>query len=252
MFSSNTGSVITVVSAFRRTVVRLKPDATATAVIAIALLTMADVHGATSRRITVRTDDGVTLAGTYFDPPRQRAPGIILLHMQTRTHDDWQIAGSQLADAGYAVVALDFRNAGDADGAALALDVKAAKAFLKERPEVNAGSLGIAGGSIGANVALLDAADDPNVQSVALLSPGLEYRGLHTDAAMKKYGSRPAFLVSSTKDPYAWRSVRALAAIGPGTREVRLTDQLAHGTVMLAKDPELIATLVDWFRRTLM
>ena len=207
---------------------------------------------ASSRRITVRTDDGVTLAGTYFESSRRPAPGIVLLHMLTRTHDDWQAAGSRLADAGYAVVAIDFRNAGDADAGALALDVKAAKAFLRERPEVIPNSLGIAGASIGANMAVIDAADDPNVQSIALLSPGLDYRGLRTEAAMKKFGARPALLVSSTKDPYAWRSVKTLAAIGPGTREVRLTDVLAHGTVLLSRDPDLIAALVDWFKRTLL
>jgi dienelactone hydrolase len=207
---------------------------------------------AASRRISVRTEDGVTLAGTYFETSRHPAPGIVLLHMLTRTHEDWQAAGSRLADAGYAVVAIDFRNAGDADAGALALDVKAAKAFLRERPEVTPNSIGIAGASIGANLAVIDAADDPGVQSVALLSPGLDYRGLRIDAAMKKFGARPALLVSSTKDPYAWRSVRELASMGPGTREVRLTDVLAHGTVLLAKDPDLTAALVDWFKRTLL
>jgi hypothetical protein len=101
-------------------------------------------------------------------------------------------------------------------------------------------------------MALLDAADDPGVQSIALLSPGLDYRGLRTEAAMKKFGGRPAFLVSSTKDPYAWRSVKTLAGIGPGTREVRLSDALAHGTVLLQRDPDLASALVDWFRRTLL
>ncbi len=68
---------------------------------------------------------------------------------------------------------------------------------------------------------------------------------------MKKYGGRPALLVGSTKDPYAWRSIRQLSTIGPGTREVRLTDAVAHGTVLLSRDPDLIAALVDWFKRTL-
>src|SRR5213079_1745706 len=102
---------------------------------------------------------------------------------------------------------------------ALELDVRAAKAFLRERPEVIPNAFGIAGASIGANMAVIDAGDDPAVQSIALLSPGLEYRGLRTEAAMKKFGARPALLVSSTKDPYAWRSVRELATLGAGARE---------------------------------
>src|SRR5258706_995200 len=217
-----------------------------------ALLFTVHLGAASGRHITVRTDDGVTLAGTYFEPSRRPAPGIVLLHMLTRNHDDWAAAGSRLADAGYAVLAIDFRNGGDADAALLERDVASAKAFLRERPEVNPNALGIAGASIGANMALVDAAEDRAVQSIILLSPGLDYRGLRTEAAMKKYGSRAALLVSSTKDPYAWRSVRTLAAIGPGPREVRLSDVLAHGTVLLQKDPDLIGALVDWFKRTLL
>jgi pimeloyl-ACP methyl ester carboxylesterase len=209
-------------------------------------------QAAASRRITLRTEDGVSLAGTYIESSRHPSPGIVLLHMLTRTHEDWLAAGSRLADAGFAVLAFDFRNLGDAGQDALELDVKAAKAFLRERPEVEPGAMGIAGASIGANIAVIDAADDPGVRSIALVSPGLDYRNLRTEAPMKKFGARPALLVASTKDPYAWHSVRALAAIGPGTREVRLSDVLAHGTVLLSKDQDLAGALVDWFRRTLL
>jgi hypothetical protein len=111
--------------------------------------------------------------------------------------------------------------------------------------------MGMAGASIGANLALLDAAEDPGVMSIALLSPGLDYRGLRTEAAMKKYGGRSALLVGSTKDPYAERSIKELITLGSGSREVRLTDEVAHGTMMLSRDPSLIGVLVDWFKRTL-
>lgn len=209
------------------------------------------LFAATGRRITIRTEDGVALTGVYYEPFQRPAPGIVLLHMLRRSHEDWDAAASQLADAGFAVVAINFRGA-DGDLSPLALDVKAAKIFLRERPEVVSTSIGIAGASIGANLALMDAADDPNVHSVALLSPGIDYRGLRTDAAMKKFGARPALLMGSTKDPYTWRSIKQLEAVGPGAREVRLTDAMAHGTVLLARDPELIRALVDWFRRTLL
>ena len=62
---------------------------------------------------------------------------------------------------------------------------------------------GLAGASIGANLAVLAAADDPTVRSLALLSVGLDYRGLRLEAALKKFGARPALLVASQEDPYA-------------------------------------------------
>ena len=216
----------------------------------VALMLAMEVQLAAQRRVSMRAEDGATLAGAFYEPAVRPAPGIVLLHMLRRSHADWDAAASQLADAGFAVLALDFR-AGDGV-AQLSLDVKAAKAFLRERPDVVPGSIGIAGASVGANLALLDAAEDPGVRSIALLSPGLDYSGLRTEAAMKKYSSRPAMLVSSTKDPYAWRSVRLLRAIGPGTREVRLTDAVAHGTTLLVRDQGTIGALVDWFKRTLL
>lgn len=216
----------------------------------LVLAAVASVHATAPRRVTFRAEDGATLTGAYYEPSARPAPGIVLLHMLRRSHADWDAAASQLSDAGFAVVALDYRN-GDELGA-YAIDVRAAKAFLRERPEVMPGSIGIAGASIGANLAVLDAADDPGVLSIALLSPGIDYKGLRTEAAMKKFGARPALLAGSTKDPYSARTIRHLTTIGPGLREVRLTDSVAHGTVLLSRDAELIPALVDWFKRTLL
>jgi dienelactone hydrolase len=223
--------------------------AASAAVILVAAFTTG-LNGAQGRRISIRAEDGVSLPGAYYEPSRRPAPGIVLLPMLRRTHDDWDAAAQHLADAGFAVVAIDFRPV-SVDLGSLMLDVKAAKTFLRERPEVLATSIGIAGASIGANLAAMGAEDDPTVRSVALLSPGLDYRGLRIEGAIKKYGSRPALLMGSTKDPYAWRSIRQLASIGPGLREVRLSDNVAHGTVLL-RDSELMLALVDWFRRTLL
>ena len=166
------------------------------------------LQAAPARRVTFRAEDGAMLNGAYYEPSRRPAPGIVLLPMLRRTHADWDAAASQLSDAGFAVVALDYRG-GDEIGA-YALDVRAAKAFLRERPEVIGNSLGIAGASIGANLAVLDAADDPGVLSIALLSPGIDYKGLRTDAAMKRFGARPALACRQHQ-----RSVRG--SIDPST-----------------------------------
>lgn len=214
-----------------------------------AILIAITLHAAPSRRVTFRAADGATLTGAYYEPSRRPAPAILLLHMLRRSHSDWEAAASQLSDAGYAVLALDFRNSENVS--AYAADIRAAKAFLRERPEVSPGRLGIAGASVGANLALIDAAEDPGIASIALLSPGLDYRGLRTEPAIKRYGARPALLIASRRDPYAARSIRHMAGIGPGTREVRISDAVAHGTVLISHDPSIAAALVDWFQRTL-
>lgn len=211
--------------------------------------------------VSFRTEDGVNLMASLYLPSRP-GPAVILLHMQTRSREDWQSLAGRLADAGFAALALDFRGHGASDppppGAdsqdlsRLAQDVKAARAYLASRSDVAQGRVGIAGASIGANVAILYAAGEPTVRSIALLSAGLDYRGLRTESAMTKLGKRPALLVASEEDSYAANSARKLAKQEGGTRELRLLTGAGHGTVMLSRQADLAAALVDWFRRTLL
>jgi dienelactone hydrolase len=133
----------------------------------------------------------------------------------------------------------------------MTLDVKAARQYLNTRVDVQRDRIGIAGASLGASLAVLHAASDEAVRSLALLSPVLDYRGLRIEAAMKRYGGRAALLVASREDAYAVRSARALASTG-ASHEVLVLDHVGHGTIMLARDPTLARRLVDWFRRTLL
>lgn len=214
------------------------------------------------RSVAFRTQDGVTIAGRYYEPLARSAPAILLIHMLTRSSADWVPAATELSDAGFAVLAIDLRGHGASAGTAptvetgdaspLLLDVRAALGFLEARPEVTPGRIGICGASIGANLAMLAAADDAAVFSIALLSPGLDYLRLRIEAATRKYGPRPALLVVGSNDPYAVRSVRQLTTLGPGPREVMTLPSAGHGTTLLARAPELLAALVDWFRRTLL
>jgi pimeloyl-ACP methyl ester carboxylesterase len=233
---------------------------------AAAALTLAAVspapQAAVARTVGLRSADGVTLAATLYEAARRPAPAVILLHMQTRSRADWQAVGSRLADAGLHALAIDFRGHG-ASGAGpvdesggisrIVLDVQAARGYLAQRTDlVLPGRIGIAGASIGANAAVLYAAGDDSIRSLALLSAGLDYRSLRIDAALRKYGARPALLLAGTNDPYALRSLKELAAAGPGVREGRTVLNGGHGTTLLARDPEVSRALVDWFLRTLL
>jgi len=221
------------------------------------------VHAvAATQRVTFRPDDGVTLAATWYEPGARSAPAVILVHMLHKTRHDWEAVASQLASEGIGALALDLRGHGESSGtlpegetadySVLVRDVTAARRYLATRSDVMPTRIGIAGASIGANLAVLAAAGDPAVATMALLSPSSDYRGLHIDAAMKKYGSRPALLIASDDDAYAMRSVKDLQKDGGGKREVLILNHAGHGTVMLGHDSDLARTLVDWFHRTLL
>jgi|WetSurMetagenome_2_1015567.scaffolds.fasta_scaffold11438_5 dienelactone hydrolase len=213
------------------------------------------------QNVSVRTEDGITILGSLYLPGRP-GPGVILLHMQTKSREDWQAVASRLSDAGFAALAIDLRGHGASDPAPtgsdpldlsrLTLDVKAARAFLASRPDVVQGRVGIAGASVGANLAILYAAADPSVRSLALLSAGLDFRGLRTEAAMGRLTKCSALLVVSDEDTYAANSARKLAQQPGGVRELRVLSGAGHGTVMLGRQSDLAGALVDWFRRTLL
>jgi pimeloyl-ACP methyl ester carboxylesterase len=213
-------------------------------------------RAATGRAVSLRTSDGVTLAGSLYEATRRPAPAVILLHMLTRTREDWDQLGQRMSDAGVHVLTIDFRGHGGSSGVPdvtrFVLDAQAARIFLSGRTDLGVSAVGIAGASVGANVAILVAVADPTIRSLALLSPSLDYRSLRTEGPMQKYGERPALLLAGTDDPYALRSVRALAAAGTGIREMRMLDNAGHGTRMLNADPDLARALVDWFERTLL
>ena len=150
---------------------------------------------AASRNVTFRTDDGVTLAGTWYEPSARAGPAVILVHMLHRSRRDWDALATGLASEGVGVLAFDLRGHGESTGtippdgqfAPFQQDLAAARRFVASRADVIPHRVGVAGASLGAAIAALDAAQNPGVQSLALLSASTEYRGLRIDGALKKY-----------------------------------------------------------------
>lgn len=233
------------------------------ALVALAAL-LAMQRSAAATRVTFRTDDGVMLAGTWYEPSSRPAAAVIFVHMLHRSRRDWEAIAQRFASEGIGALAIDLRghgespggvaaaDGGQADYSSLVLDLKAARRHLSQRGDIQQTRVGIVGASLGANLAVLEASGDASVASLALLSPSLDYRGLRIEASLRKFGERPALLVASDDDPYALRSVRDLQKAGGGTREILVLKQAGHGTSMLARDADLVRALVDWFRRTLL
>jgi dienelactone hydrolase len=211
---------------------------------------------AAGRAVALRTPEGRAIAGLMFDAPERPAPAVVLVPMLGRPKDDWQGVAERLAEANIGALAIDLPAATlPPDAAELQRwheAIGAAVGYLAGRAgEVQPGAIGVAGASLGATLAAVSAAADPAVRSIALVSPSLDYRGVRIEPPLEQYGPRPALLMASVHDPYAARSVRVLAQTATGTREVRWSNVAAHGTVLLARDAELVRQLVEWFQRTL-
>lgn len=209
------------------------------------------------RPVTFAAHDGVTLAGMLYEASPRPAPAVVLVHMLGRSKDEWVGLAEALQDNGVTVLAVDLRGHGQSGGNGSDLplmmgDVQAAISWIASRPGLRPAIVGVAGASLGANLAALAAADTPLVKVVALISPSLDYRGIRLDAAvMKRLADRAVWLAASTEDAYALRTVRELTGDSSGA-EQRLSTRRGHGTALLAADQELARALVDWLKARLI
>jgi len=221
---------------------------------ALVLVVFAPRANAAGRLVSSRANAGGVLRGMFVEASRRPAPAVVLVPMLGRSREDWQNVAQRLADANISSLAIDLPTTPPGDAAALAAwhtDIRAAVEYLSSRPETRPGAIGVAGASLGANLAVLAAAADARVRSLALVSPSLDYRGVRIEAPLRQYAARPALLIASLHDPLSVRTVRELAKEAPGPRETRWAESTAHGTVLLAREPDLVRALADWFQRTL-
>lgn len=211
---------------------------------------------AAGRVVTFRLGDGRMLSGLWMEAQDRPAPAVVLVPMLGQSRDEWQTAAQRLAEVNINALAIDLPGTTLPENPAELTRwheaVTAAITYLGSHPaDVRPGAIGVAGASLGANLALVAGAATPEIASLALLSPSLDYRGVRIDSLLPQYGARPALLMASVHDPYSARSVRTLAQDTSGPREVRWSSVAAHGTLLLSRDPELIVALVEWFQRTL-
>jgi alpha-beta hydrolase superfamily lysophospholipase len=216
------------------------------------------VATAAGRPVTFPSAAGVTIAGEYFESTSQPAPAVVLVHMLSRNKSDWGALPERIRDAGMTVLTIDLRGHGQSSGSAQSLpdmvqDVRAAVQWLAARPNVRDDAIAVVGASLGASLALLAAAELPQVRAVGAISPSIDYRGLRTDTSLiKRLGARSVWFAASAEDPLAVRTVRDMAAEPSGPREQLVSNAVAHGTLLLDRDPDVGRALVDWLRRSLL
>jgi len=200
---------------------------------------------------TATTTDGQTIAYQIY-PAKQGSPAIILLHMLRRSRTDWDSIAKWLQKNGYTVIAIDSRGHGLSTGNweqytpedfnKMTLDVAAAKSVL-ENQGADVKKLALMGASIGANIAFNYAASDPDVKTVVLLSPGLEYRGVKIDNT--KF-NKPFLVVASKDDQYSAQTAQEIKNKNP-TATLQIYEDAGHGTNMFVKN-DLAPKILKWLQ----
>ena len=210
-----------------------------------------------SERVTLKTEDGVTLAGDYYPASGER--GVLLLHMMPVDRTSWVAFAQKLQEAGFQALAIDLRGHGESEGGPAGYknfsdaehqgsraDLAAGAAFLKEK---GVKELHLGGASIGANLALEYLEAHPEALSAILLSPGLEYRGISIRGLVSRVSSgQGVYGVASEDDRYSWETVQELfreITLG-NLRKTKFFKDAGHGTTIFERQPEFMDELVEW------
>ncbi len=229
---------------------------------ALLLTIVATAWAATDLKLT--SNDGITIGATYVDTGQAKSKGLILLHMMQRQRQDYAAFAEAARQKGYCSLAIDLRGHGQSltgpngvklnldrfgsdDFAAMLNDVDAAYRYLVEQKNVDPQRVGIVGASIGANLAVNYAwRHQKRIKAVALLSPGLNYRGVTTDEPATEYPGPMLFYAAKT-DGYAHESAQKLLTLAGARGTAKLYGGGGHGTALFDLHKEMIGDIIAWF-----
>jgi pimeloyl-ACP methyl ester carboxylesterase len=219
---------------------------------AIVTVLFAAPSRADDKQVAFNGADGFALKGTFYSVGKA-GPGILLLHQcnaDRRIYDD---LATMLVAAGYNVLAFDFRGFGETKGQRsdeqMPRDVDAAIDFLISQPTVNKRALGVVGGSCGVNQAVQAGRRHPEIRTLVLLSGGTDAAG---EAYVRSSPHIPILGAASEEDTTAAAATKKI--VGLSTHRDSRVDMLkdaGHAASMFAKEPELQAEIVIWFRSNL-
>lgn len=209
------------------------------------------------------TSDKVKIAADYY--PAEGARGVVLLHMMPADRTSWTRFAEKLQQAGFFALAIDLRGHGESAGGPEGykdfsdiehqqsrLDVEAATDFLRAK---GVEKLCLVGASIGANLALQYAAEHKDASAVVVLSPGLDYRGIATEALARQLTPKQAIYLAASADDKDAAGVSSTAAIHSlfnvcsCQREIKTFETGGHGTTIFERHPEFMDEIVVWLQQ---
>ncbi|MDP7030491.1 MAG: alpha/beta fold hydrolase [Phycisphaerales bacterium] len=201
------------------------------------------------------TTAGITLAGTLTMPPGNGPfPAVVLISgsgLQDRNEEIFQhkpfwVLADHLARRGIAALRVDDRGVGGSTSTSTAAndttfdfvtDVEAAVAFLRSRPEVSGGGLGLIGHSEGGVIAPLVAVKDADINFIVLLA-GTGVRG---DALLLRQGEAINRASGMSEDDIAAKSAISRALFDALMDESLQGDPLeARLHAIIETDPEFM------------
>lgn len=200
----------------------------------------------------------------------EKYPTVVLLHSLGYSSDSWGNLIPYLNNAGYAVIAVDFRGHGksiyDSSFHQKAWTYFTPKAYQKfpsdvvavlnqaqkDSKKVSLNNLAIVGADIGANTAVLVSKDlKYKPKTLVLISPTTSFKGLYIPIAMTQIGQVPILTMVSQKDAYCLQEQKNLARFAQGGFYARNYPNGGMGMLMLKTNPSMAQDITKWILKYL-
>jgi pimeloyl-ACP methyl ester carboxylesterase len=244
-----------------------------------------------ARDLRIVTDDGLSLAATYWHGRRPDSPAILLLHGVKASRASTAPTAAWLAGLGYAVLTVDFRGHGQSDmaersfGLREASDARSAFDWLKRRQR--GARVAVIGNSLGGAAALLGPAGPLPADALVLqavypdirrairnriaarlgaapahaLEPLLSFQSkprfgvmpgvLSPIEALRRYPG-PVFVIGGQEDRYTPpEETSALFEAAPGAKSLWLVRDRGHAAIGEMSDEEYRGRLARFLRSTI-
>ncbi len=217
--------------------------------------------------IEFETKDGFLIHGKLSLPKEKRAkyPLVVLLHSIGYSSKYWLDMPSQFNQAGFAVLAVDFRGHGSStydknfkkkywlymsekSYLEYPSDILSLIQYMGENyKNISISHMVIVGADIGANTAVL-VADKMKVKpkAIVLLSPSTKFKGLYIPISLANLGSTPILVGISGKDKYSISQANYLKRFAQGEFTIKAYPNGGIGILMLKVNPGMNVDIVNW------
>lgn len=204
------------------------------------------------KQVWFKDSSGASLGGVELG---SGTAGVVLAHQADSDACSWLPYGSELAAAGYRVLAFDFPGDGASPAAppgdSLDKDVLGAASFLRGEGAKNVVLMGAAMGAAASLVAASEVAPpELPVAGVISVSSPLQYSSLNPLATAKNL-TVPVLYIGGINDPEMYQATNGLYAATQGNaKTVLVADSAKHGADMLkadAPDAAKVRTAVTGF-----
>lgn len=225
------------------------------------------------KEIQIQTKDSRIIKATLSYAKiegKKKYPTVLLLHSLGYSSENWGSLINDLNNAGYAVIAMDFRGHGksvyDATFHQKSWTYFTPKAYLKfpsdvtamlnetqkESKKVSLDNMAIIGADIGANTAILVSKGlKKKPKTLVLISPSLTFKGLYIPVAMAEMGGIPILSMASRKDTYSIQQQAELAKFSQGGFYAQNYPYGGMGMLMLGVNPSMSKDITKWVQRYL-